>query len=77
MVRRGLSQSHEGQKVDGLLLLHFFGGPLLGDFSARASFSSGGSRLGFAGCVEESPLEMSICQGAAWASCTYTDKVVT
>lgn len=48
----GLSWSDKGQKVGSVLLLHFSGGPPLGDFSATSGFPVGRSRLGYvAGCL--------------------------
>lgn len=54
----GLSQSDRGLQVGSVLLLHFFGGPLLGGFPARVRLFSGGSRLRFVDGIEESPVEV-------------------
>lgn len=34
-----------------------------------------GSRLGFVGSFEENPMEVSICQAAAWAKCTVASNL--
>lgn len=47
--------------------MHFSSGSLLGYFPSKVSFSDNGSRLGFVGGIEESSVEVLVCQMAAWA----------
>lgn len=49
-----------------MLLSYCFNGSLLGDFFDDSGFFYGGSRSVFVLDVEESSVELSICQVAAW-----------
>lgn len=76
MVGGGLSRPDEGWKVGGFLLLHFFGGPLLGCFFVSGYSSINKSRSVFILEIEGSPMGVSVCQSMAWVGRTHADKVV-
>lgn len=65
-----------GRKDSRMLLLHFFGGLLLGSFLTTSSSSGIKSRLGLVDDVEESSVVVSVWQEVAWAGYTEGPKLI-
>lgn len=57
MGSEGLGRLDGGQKVDSILLLHFFNGLLLDSFPSMSMLFCGGSQLRFVYGVEENPMK--------------------